>query len=98
MLFRSFIAAKAIFVKNPLEVYTTYSGGREYDFKTQRDLDRAISDLGEELHSQYLLTYTPNNQDEPGYHNIVVQVNKPDLKVRTRDGYYLAGTPEGAKK
>ncbi|MEQ1946699.1 MAG: VWA domain-containing protein [Bryobacteraceae bacterium] len=93
-----YIAAKAVFVKNPLEVYTTYSGGREYNFKTQRDLDRAISDLGEELHSQYLLTYTPNNQDEPGYHNIVVKVNKPDMKVRTRDGYYLAGTPDGAKK
>lgn len=93
-----FIGLKAIFVPNPLEVYTTYSGGREYNFKTQRDLDRAISDLGEELHSQYLLTYTPNNQQEPGYHNIVVKVMKPDMKVRTRDGYYLAGTPEGAKK
>jgi hypothetical protein len=33
-----------------------------------------------------------------GFHNIVVQVTKPDLKIRTRDGYYLAGTPEGAKK
>ena len=93
-----FIGVKAIFVKNPLEIYTTYSGGREYSFKTQRDLDRAVSDLGEELHSQYLITYSPNNQDEPGYHNIVVQVAKPDMKVRTRDGYYLAGTPEGAKK
>jgi len=93
-----FIGVKAIFVKNPLEIYTTYSGGREYSFKTQRELDRAVSDLGEELHSQYLLTYSPNNQEEPGYHHIVVQVTKPDMKVRTRDGYYLAGTPEGAKK
>jgi VWFA-related protein len=86
-----FIAAKAVFVSNPLEVYTTYTGGREYSFKSQRDLDQAVSDLGAELHSQYLLTYTPNNQDEGGYHHIVVQVLKPGLKIRARDGYYLGG-------
>jgi VWFA-related protein len=86
-----FLAAKAIFVPNPLEVYTTYSGGREYSYTTQRTLEHAISDLGEELHSQYLLTYTPNNQEEGGYHNIVVQILKPDMKVRARDGYYIAG-------
>jgi len=92
-----FLATKGIFVPNPLEVYTRYSGGREYDFKTQRDLERAVSDIGLELHSQYLLTYTPNNQDDGGFHNIEVQVDRPGLSVRTRDGYYLAGTPEGAK-
>ncbi len=93
-----FLATKAIFVKNPLDVYTRYSGGREYGFIKQATLDRAVSDLGDELHSQYLLTYTPNNQDEAGFHNIVVTVDRPDFKIRTRDGYYLAGTPEGAKK
>jgi VWFA-related protein len=93
-----FDVTKSVFVKNPLEVYTTYSGGRQYTFMNQRTLDRAVSDLGSELHSQYLLTYVPNNQQEAGYHNIVVQVAKPDLKIRARDGYYLAGTPEGAKK
>jgi VWFA-related protein len=87
-----FIAAKAVFVSNPLEVYTTYTGGREYNFKTQGELDRAINALGEEIHSQYLLTYTPNNLDEAGFHNIVVQVARPDMKVRTRDGYYFGGT------
>ena len=93
-----FIATKAIFVSNPLEVYTTYTGGREFNFKTQRELERAVSAIGTELHSQYLLTYTPNNQEEAGFHDIVVQVARPGFTVRTRDGYYLAGTPEGAKK
>jgi VWFA-related protein len=87
-----FDMAKGIFIPPPLEVYTTYSGGRQYAFKTQRELDRAVSDLGEELHSQYLLTYSPNNKEEAGYHNIVVQVLKPDMKIRARDGYYWAGT------
>ena len=92
-----FDVTKGVFVKNPLEVFTAYSGGRQYTFLDQRALDRAVSDFGAELHSQYLLTYSPNNQQEPGFHNIVVQVARPDLKIRTRDGYYLAGTPEGAK-
>jgi VWFA-related protein len=87
-----FDMAKGIFIPPPLEVYTTYSGGRQYAFKTQRELDRAVSDLGEELHSQYLLTYVPNNQIEAGYHNIVVQVLRPEMKIRARDGYYWAGT------
>ena len=86
-----FVATKAIFVANPLEVYTRYSGGREQSFMNQKDLDRAISNVGEELHSQYMLTYSPNNQDEAGFHNIVVEVQRPGLTVRTRDGYYLAG-------
>ena len=87
-----FLAAKGVLVANPLEVYTTYTGGRQYGFKTQKDLERAVSDLGEELHSQYLLTYTPTNQDEAGYHNIVVEVLRPGLKIRARDGYYWAGS------
>ena len=87
-----FDMAKGIFITPPLDVFTNYSGGRQYAFKTQRELERAVSDLGEELHSQYLLTYTPNNPEEAGYHNIVVQVLKPDMKIRARDGYYWAGT------
>jgi len=87
-----FLAAKGLIVANPLEVYTKYTGGREYSFKTQKDLERAVSELCEELHSQYLLTYRPNNEDEAGYHNIVVQVLKPNLNIRSRDGYYWAGS------
>jgi VWFA-related protein len=89
-----FIAAKAIFVPNPLEVYTKYTGGREYSFMSQKTLERAIADIGEELHSQYLLTYSPNNQDEAGYHEIEVRILKPGLKVRTRNGYWLARVNE----
>jgi hypothetical protein len=88
-----YIAAKGLIIANPLKVYTTYTGGRQYSFLNQRELDRAISDLGAELHGQYLLTYSPTRetQEEAGFHNIVVQVLKPDLKVRARDGYYIAG-------
>lgn len=89
-----FTAVKAIFVPNPLEVYTEWTGGREYSFLSQRGLEQAISDVGAELHSQYMLTYSPNNQNEAGYHEILVQVDKPDLKIVTRKGYWLAGRPQ----
>jgi VWFA-related protein len=89
-----FFAAKSTFVPDPLDVYTRYTGGREFSFKTQNALEHDIAGLGEELHSQYMLTYSPNTENEAGFHQIVVTVLKPDLRVRTRDGYWLAGKPE----
>jgi VWFA-related protein len=89
-----FIAAKAIFVPNPLEVYSRYTGGREFPFYSQKQLEKAVSDIGQELHNQYILTYIPNDRGEAGYHTIKVTVNKPGLKVFTREGYWLAGKPD----
>jgi VWFA-related protein len=89
-----FTAVKDIFIPDPLKVYTQFTGGRQYAFMTQRGLESAVAEIGNELHSQYLLTYSPNNQDEAGLHEIVVQVDKPDLKVRTRTGYWLAAKPK----
>ena len=59
-----------------------------------KSLEKDISQLGEELHSQYFLTYFPSTQEESGFHQIVVTVDRPNVKVRTRDGYYWAGKPE----
>jgi VWFA-related protein len=82
---------KAIFVANPVEVFTKWTGGRERSFLTERDLERAILSIGNELHSEYLITYTPNNKAEGGYHEIVVTVpDHPGVKVRTRPGYWTA--------
>lgn len=88
-----FRAVKGIFIDNPAQVYTKFTGGREYAFASQKSLERAIADIGEELHSQYVLTYSPNNQEEAGYHHIRIEV-MGDYKVRTRGGYYLAGKPQ----
>jgi len=90
-----FIAAKSIFVPNPLNVYSHYTGAREFPFFTQKGLEQAISKIGQELHNQYILTYVPNNRSEQGYHTIRVEVDKPGLKVITREGYWpLASKPE----
>ena len=90
-----FSQVKAIFVPNHAEVLTRYTGGREYSFTGLKSLERAITDLGDELHSQYILSYTPNNPHEGGYHRIRVEVNRANLEVRTRPGYWMAAKPLG---
>jgi VWFA-related protein len=85
---------KGIFVRNPAELYTQSTSGREFTFITEKDLENALANIGAELRSQYLLSYTPNNKLEGGFHRIRVEVNRPDLRVRTRKGYWLAAIPQ----
>lgn len=88
-----FRQAKAVFVSNPAEVLTKYTGGREYGFVSQKALEEAIASIGEELHSQYLLSYTPNNLVDGGWHTIRIAVRRPNMTIRTRPGYWLAAVP-----
>jgi VWFA-related protein len=82
---------KDIFVDNPVEVMTKGTGGKEYGFLSQRGLETALSDIGRELHSQYMITYTPNNGNEAGFHEIEVGVaGVRGAKARTRPGYWVA--------
>jgi VWFA-related protein len=86
-----FRQVKSIFVDNPVEVFTKWTGGEERHFVSQRDLERAVAQIGDVLHSQYILSYSPNNKEEGGFHEIQVSVlSRPDLKVRTRPGYWMA--------
>jgi VWFA-related protein len=84
---------KDIFVDNPVELMTKGTGGKEYSFMNQRGLETALSDIGRELHSQYMITYTPNNGNEAGFHEIEVSVavsGIKGIKARTRPGYWVA--------
>jgi VWFA-related protein len=85
-----FKSTKAIFIDNPIELYTKASGGKEYAFVRQNALEDAVNDIGTELHSQYLITYNPNNKDIGGFHEIDVRIiGRRDLVTRTRPGYWL---------
>jgi VWFA-related protein len=86
-----FDLAKNVFIPNPLTVYARYTGGHSYSFMTQKDLEQAISRISGILHSEYMLTYSPTNVGQAGFHQIVVRVKHRDLKITTRDGYYWAG-------
>ena len=78
-------------VENPLSVLTRYSGGRQYDFGKEQAIVDAVTRVGEELHGQYLLSYSPNNLNEGGYHRIRVEVKAPNVSIRTRPGYWSGG-------
>jgi hypothetical protein len=88
---------KDLFVANPAEVFTKFTGGREYSFTDVRGLENAITDIGAELHSQYVITYDPDNKIEGGLHEIKVVVTKPEAAnwdIRHRVGYWMAAVPE----
>ena len=84
--------AKAIFKDNPVELFTKGTGGSEFGFVRQRGLEEAIQRIGEELHSQYLISYNPNDKEEAGFHQIAVEVaGRYDVgRIQTRPGYWLA--------
>jgi VWFA-related protein len=90
-----YLGTKRIFVENPPEVLTEATGGAQFTFKKERGLEDAIAAVGREIHSQYLISYAPSDLTVDGFHEIRVDVDLPDLVVRTRPGYYLAGV--GAK-
>ncbi len=80
-----------LFKRTPAEAFSYFTGGRVYGFASERTLETAITDIGADLNSQYLLSYSPNDQNEPGFHNIKVVVDRPGLKIRTRPGYWWGG-------
>jgi len=79
-----------------LEVAATATGGAHLSTFKDRSIEKAIDEIGGELHSQYTISYTPTGSHAAGYHEIKVHVVRNDaknLKVRARPGYYRA-TPE----
>ena len=77
-----------------LEVAATATGGRF--LKTFKDLtmEKAMDDIGGELHAQYTLSYKAPGEEPSGFHDIRVTVSRPDVKSpNPKPGYYLAPPP-----
>ena len=81
---------KGIFVDNTATLFTQQTGGTEYSFMRQRGLEDAIEAISREIHSQYMISYNPNNKNEGGFHEIEVRLDRPEYTARTRPGYFLA--------
>ena len=70
---------------------TASTGGTVFPFTRLKGLEGAVEKLGRELHTQYILSFTPDSPT-PGYHHLEVRVaGRPDLRVRARPGYWAAG-------
>jgi VWFA-related protein len=89
---------KSAATQHSLEVGAAATGGSYYSTFKGRSIESAIDEIGGELHSQYMLSYTPQshsaNSDgaDFGYHQISVSL-APDKakgkKISTRPGYYI---------
>jgi VWFA-related protein len=92
LLLEIFKDAKAIFKSNPVHVFTRGTGGTEYSYYKGHGLEQAIQDVAEQLHSEYVISYSPNNLLEGGFHQITFAIDSPLAKrYQTRPGYWLAG-------
>jgi VWFA-related protein len=77
-----------------MDVACVATGGMHLSTYKNRSIEKAIDEIGGELHSQYTVGYAPSDANDIGYHEIKVDVDRKNLKVRTRPGYYVA-PPEG---
>ncbi|HVA72511.1 MAG TPA: VWA domain-containing protein [Candidatus Limnocylindrales bacterium] len=76
--------------QNSLAIISQGTGGLHVGTIKDRSIEKAMNEIGNDLHGEYLLAYHPRGSERYGYHNIEVRVTKPHLKIRTRPGYYLA--------
>jgi VWFA-related protein len=75
--------------KNDANAFARATGGRHLSFLTEKSLQTAMSRLGEEIHSQYLLSFVPTDTKNLGLHRIEVKVTRfPNAVVRARAGYW----------
>lgn len=89
---------KSAATQRSLEVGAAATGGSYYSTFKGRSIESAIDEIGGELHSQYMLSYTPQSRSansdgaDFGYHQISVSL-APDKakgkKISTRPGYYI---------
>jgi VWFA-related protein len=73
---------------NTTRALAAVTGGIAFPFTRQRGLENAIQKLGVELHSQYVLSFAPEDA-AAGYHPIDVKVVRGgSFTIRARPGYW----------
>jgi VWFA-related protein len=75
---------------NSLAIASKATGGLHLNTFKDRTIQKAMDEIGGELHAQYTLGYRQPGEEAFGYHEIKVTVDRPGASVRSRPGYYLA--------
>jgi VWFA-related protein len=70
-------------------LFTGATGGRTLGFLKKNGLEQAIQLVSDEVHRQYILSFEPKGGEPGTFHGIRVAVkNRPELRVKTREGYW----------
>ena len=72
------------------------TGGGFFLLKRKDDLGSTFTRVAQELHSQYIMGFSPETMDGK-IHKLEVRVKKPGLTARARKSY-LAKPPESTQK
>ena len=80
-------ASKTAEGADPFSVLAGDTGGIQIHLRTQRALENAITMIGRELRTSYVLTYSPTSE-QAGYHKIAVSVGHSEMKLYCRPGYW----------
>ncbi|MCA1632773.1 MAG: VWA domain-containing protein [Acidobacteria bacterium] len=92
--------------KDYLRKVSEETGGRAFFPKNKAELDAAFAQIGQELRSQYLLSYAPSNKTPDGrFRRVEVEITNPALRKQKlrlfyRQGYFARGaatTPRAAE-
>jgi Ca-activated chloride channel family protein len=70
--------------------YAMPVGAGAYADVVDAKLSKGVADIVGEVTSQYLLFYVSDNPKDKTYRNLRVTVDLPNVKVRTRKGYYAS--------
>ncbi len=83
------IGATQIDVKHKLSRIAKETGGTVYYVDSARNLAKIYAEINEELRSQYLLSYVPQNKSLSNqWRKIEVKMTPSNLTARTISGYY----------
>jgi VWFA-related protein len=70
-------------------LFANTTGGRTMSFLKKNALEQAVQRVGEEVHRQYILTFQPKDDESGKFHALRIAVkDRPDLHVKTREGYW----------
>jgi VWFA-related protein len=88
--------AKSAETKHSLEVGAVATGGAYYSTYKGRSIENAIDEIGGIVHTQYMISYSPQPQSEDGkafgYHTISISLVPDKAKgkqIIARPGYYI---------
>ncbi len=75
--------------KNTANAFALATGGRRLSFETRAGLETDLLHIGNDLHSRYLLSFTPDQNPPASFHKLEIRVRThPDTEVNARPGYW----------